>query len=89
MDIVQEGINDRKKDIIVEQDCIGCKMIGGCAFGGFTLYNAFMIQGAWKYYVLSHKIFQISGLLLLSGVSFYQFNAAYEIYTGKNIKHNG
>lgn len=64
-------------------------MVGGCVFGGLSAYQAINIQGLWKYYVLSHKVFYLSGLLLFSGLSFFNFNAAYEIHTGKNLKADG
>ena len=75
-----------KQKIIYDKQCTSCKLIAGSLFMGATTFHAWRISQIWKFYRTPEKAFNVFMIGVLASISLLNFNAAYEIHSGKNMK---
>ena len=75
-----------KSKLVYEQQCATCKVVSGLFFTGLTMFHVMRISNIWRHYRTYEKVFNASMVFLLSGISFLNYYAAYEIHEGKNMR---
>ena len=76
--------NERKskmlsRHITYEKECLLCKLVSGCGFLGFGIFNVWRAQGVWKYLYVKDKIFNVTAITFIFGVSALNFMYGYRI----------
>jgi len=74
------------QSIIVEKQCIGCKLGAGTLFSAYGFYHALRFQQLWRHYRFSEKVFNVFATMFIFSLSFVNFYYAHEIYMGKEMK---
>ena len=75
-----------KQKIIYDKQCTSCKLIAGSLFMGGTAFHGWRISQIWRFYRTPEKVFNVFMIGVLASISLLNFNAAYEIQMGKNMK---
>ena len=73
------------KSVIVEKQCIGCKLGAGLLFLAYGSYHSSRFAQLWRHYRFGEKVFNVSAATLIYSLAFANFYAAYEIKMGKDL----
>ena len=71
--------------VIVEKQCVLCKVAAGVGFTAYGGYHAFRFSGLWHHYPLKEKVFNVFATCFIFGLAVLNFYAAYEIKMGKEM----
>lgn len=74
------------QSIIVEKQCLGCKLGCGTLLSAYGFYHALRFQQLWRHYRFQEKTFNVLATMLIFTMSFANFYGAHEIYMGKEMK---
>jgi hypothetical protein len=72
--------------VIVEKQCMLCKVGAGVFFTGFGLFHLMRFASLWHVYRLREKIFNAGATSFVFAIAAANFYAAGEIYMGKEMK---
>lgn len=73
------------KSVVVEKQCIGCKLACGFGFSAYGAYHAFRFSELWRHYRFGDKVFNVFATTFIFGLAAANFYAAYEIKMGKDL----
>ena len=74
------------RHVTYEQECLGCKVVSGFAFGGFGAFNVWRTKSMWSYMGAKDKMFNLGAVSFIFGISALNFAYAYRIYCGQKME---
>lgn len=74
------------RHVTYEQECLGCKVVSGLAFGGFGVWNIWRAKSVWSYMGIKDKVFNLAAISVIFGIAALNLAYAYRIYCGQKME---
>ena len=70
------------RHITYEKQCLMCKIVSGTGFAAFAIFNIWRTKSLFPYMNIKDKLFNVSAISLVFGISGLNYLYAYRIHMG-------